>query len=158
MDDQNIETDLSSEVRRIIQNLEDVELQDMHKKRFPRMVKSRSVNSSIGLPSKILENITEKTDEPFTPRPNVLLKESHEDFLHISENSENMDSGIGTPTPPTSSISSTSSSEEHPLSMCGEVNVKFNGTQQLKSTKHMAFLSPTGRSKSFQEAEDLQLQ
>lgn len=152
MDDQNTDKELSSEVRRIIQNLEDIELQDMHKKRSPRMVKSLSMNSSLGFPSKPLENITEKMEEAFTPRPNVLLKESQEDFLHISENSENMDSGIGTPTPPTSSISSTSSSEEHPLSMCGEVTVKFNGTQQLKSTK--AFLSPTGRSKSFQVVDD----
>lgn len=157
MDDQSIDKELSSEVRRIIQNLEDVELQDMNKKRSPKMVKSLSMNSGMGFPLKTLENIKERSEESssssptFTPRPNVLLKESQEDFLHISENSENMDSGICTPTPPTSSISSTSSSsEEHPLSMCGDVNVKFNGTQQLKSTKHMS-LSPTGKSKSFQE-------
>lgn len=222
MIERNHDIDLPTDVRRILQQLDDIEKQRKKPLFIERKIgKSLSVNSHLGFPLKVLEELNERENEgspvkkktpffentyehlrqqrAFQQRPNRLIdppsiisssqqlqQQSTTEYsikTHIdidglkSPNNQNkninkikspteIDSGIGTPLSPPAdnrinklpiTITTTNATEEinsttpinnideqqqqkslvemHPLSMCGDVNFRFNGTTQLKTLK-----------------------
>ncbi|XP_055847242.1 TBC1 domain family member 4 isoform X2 [Episyrphus balteatus] len=203
--ERDVDLELPSDVRRILQQLDDIEKQRRRPYFSDRKInKSISVNSHLGFPLKVLEELNEREEgsspvkkkTPFfentyehlrqqragggpstqninqqqqqqQQRPNRLIDsntitEGHSRYdelklpTHVDRVVSNLkspievDSGVGTPISPPPSISISNSSgqksplinrqdvglkieEMHPLSMVGDVNVRFNGTTQLKS-------------------------
>ncbi|XP_055908913.1 TBC1 domain family member 1 isoform X2 [Eupeodes corollae] len=211
----DLDLDLPSDVRRIIQQLEDIEKQRRRPYFSDRKInKSISVNSHLGFPLKVLEELNEREEgsspvkkkTPFfentyehlrqqraggaslnqnsnqnqqqqqQQRPNRLIDnnmttEVHSRYdelklpTHVDRVVSNLkspievDSGVGTPISPPPSICISNSSgqksplinrqdvgmkieEMHPLSMVGDVNVRFNGTTQLKSFRPVHHFKP----------------
>ena len=228
--ERNIDLDLPSDVRRIVQQLDDIEKQRKKPIFVERKLgKSLSVNSNLGYPLKVLEELNEREGADASPikskktpffentyeqlrqqrsvaqRPNRLLEntnttsnsienqvakyskskseqsipalEKNMESINLAKSPGDIDSGVGTPNSPpeakhqindkTESTKLLSfddiKSDMHPLSVAGEVNVRFNGTTQLKtlrsanSKSSLNVGSPTSSTNSDQALQPIKL-
>lgn len=209
--DRNHNLELPADIRRIIQQVETLEIQRRKPIFVERKIgKSVSVNSQMGFPLKVLEELAEKEGEgspvkkknsyfehtfeqlrqqksgPNRPnqlghlgesmekdivikREEIKLPEHVEKMINNMKSPSDVDSGIGTPVSPPEKrkpidenlspkaieLPSQKLEDMHPLSMCGDVNVRFHGTTQLKTIRpvHSRPATISSRTSSVEDSE-----